>query len=88
MGSSSSSSFGGSLESYVSIRGETLGAGGEGWVSVHGTRSRLFLGPFFPIIHGNGAHVCTIVVVLVYKVQPGYIEKHTSWVWDQFFYFK
>jgi hypothetical protein len=32
------------------------------------------LGPFFPFIHGKngGAHVCTIVVVVVYRVQPGY----------------
>jgi hypothetical protein len=38
-----------------------------------------FFGPFFPLFMGmNGAHVCIIVVVLVYRVQPEYtsIEKH------------
>lgn len=40
--------------------------GGEGlgfstWKADQG----FFLGPFFPIIHGNGAHVCTIVVVVL-----------------------
>jgi hypothetical protein len=68
------------LESYVSIRRETLGKVVRvGFQYVEADRD--FLWALFPLFMGMVLMYVPFVVVLVYRVQPRYtgIEKHTSW---------